>query len=107
MDNDLLPGKTPFTGAAEIAHLLGRIESSLIDIRSDIQASTKVQESTNDEIRRIDRRVIDLEGREDLRKRSSRVVAAIALGLLIPALSAVNQAHAWFSTVNSTCFPRR
>ena len=107
MDDDLLPGKTPFTGAAEIAHLLGRIESSLIDIRSDIQASTEAQKATSREMGLIDRRVISLEGREDSRKRVSRVVAAIALGLLIPALSAVNQAHAWFSTVNSTCFPRR
>ena len=106
-DDDLSLGKTPFTGTAEIARLLGRIEGALIDIRGDIKASTEAQMATNAEMKLIDRRVINLESREDSRKRSSRVIAAIALGLLLPTLGAVNQAYAWFSTVNSMCFPRK
>lgn len=43
----------------------------------------------------------------DSRKLFSRVAAGVALGLLIPALSAVNDAHAWFNTVNATIFPRK
>lgn len=100
-------GRTPFTGAEEIAHLLGRIEASLIDIRGDIQASTEAQKATNREMGLIDRRVIALESKEDGRKRASRIAAAVALGLLIPALSAVNEAHAWLNTVNATIFPRK
>jgi hypothetical protein len=105
--DDLLRGRGSFTRAEEMANLLGRIEATLIDIRSDIQASTKAQETTNLEMRTIDRRVVDLESKEDLRKRVSRIAAGVALGLLIPALSAVNDAHAWFSTVNDTIFPRK
>lgn len=107
VDDGLRRGQSPFTGAVEIAHLLGRIETSLIDIRGDIQASTEAQKATNTEMKLIDRRVIALEGREDSRKRASRIAAAIGLGLLIPALSAIGQAHAWLNVVNSTCFPRR
>ena len=106
-DDDLSLGKTPFSGAAEIARLLGRIEGALIDIRGDIKASTEAQMATNAEMKLIDRRVINLEGREDSRKRSSRIAAAIALGLLLPTLSAVNNAHAWFANVNAMCFPRK
>jgi hypothetical protein len=108
MANDDLPlSGSPFTGAAEIARLLGRIEGALIDIRGDIQASTEAQKATNREMGLIDRRVIALESKEDSRKRISRITAGIALGLLIPALSAVNNAHAWFNAVNDIIFPRK
>jgi hypothetical protein len=105
--DDLLRGGVAFTRSEEMANLLGRIEATLGGIRSDIQASTKAQETTNLEMRQIDRRVVDLESKEDSRKRLSRVAAGVALGLLIPALSAINDAHAWFSTVNATIFPRK
>ena len=105
--DDLLRGGVAFTRSEEMANRLGRIEATLGGIRSDIQASTKAQETTNLEMRRIDRRVVDLESKEDSRKLLSRVAAGVALGLLIPALSAINDAHAWFSTVNATIFPRK
>ena len=105
--DDLLRGRGSFTRSEEMANLLGRIEATLGGIRSDIQASTKAQETTNLEMRQIDRRVVDLESKEDSRKRLSRVAAGVALGLLIPALSAINDAQAWFSTVNATIFPRK
>ena len=103
--DDLLLGR--ITGAAEIARLLGRIEGALIDIRGDIQASTEAQKATNREMGLIDRRVIALESKEDSRRRTSRIAAAAALGLMLPAISAVNNAHAWFNTVNDIIFPRK
>jgi hypothetical protein len=105
--DDLLRGRVPFSRAEEMANLLGRIEATLIDIRGDIQASTKVQEETNREMGRIDRRVVYLESREDIRKRTSRIVAAVVLALLIPTISAANHVYTWFSVVNDTIFPRK
>ena len=105
--DDLLRGRVTFSRAEEMANLLGRIEATLIDIRGDIQASTKVQEETNREMGRIDRRVVYLESREDIRKRTSRIVAAVVLALLIPTISAANHVYTWFSAVNDTIFPRK
>jgi hypothetical protein len=104
-EDDMLHGRMPLTRGAEIAHLLGRIEATLSEMRRDIQASVKTQESIIGKMQQIDYRVIRLEGKEEDRKRFSRIVSIIALGLMLPALNAAHQLHGWFMTVNSTCFP--
>jgi hypothetical protein len=106
-DDLLLRGRVPLNRAEEIANLLGRIEVTLSDIRTDIQASTEAQVMANKEMMAIDRRVVYLESREDIRKRTSRIVAAVVLALLIPTISAANHVYTWFSVVNDTIFPRK
>jgi hypothetical protein len=102
-----LYARVPLSGGAQIAHLLGRIEATLTEMRHDIQASVRAQECTNDRLERIDLRVLRLEDREAARTRFSRVAAAVAGLLLIPALTAVQQVHGWFDAVSDTCFPRK
>jgi hypothetical protein len=107
MEGSPFPPRIPLTRGAEIAHLLGRIEATLEELRHDVQDSTRAQDATNVELRLIDRRVIQLEDKEESRKRYSRVMSFIALGLMVPAFTSVQQLHNWFLTVNNVCFPKK
>jgi hypothetical protein len=102
-----LNARVPLTGGAQIAHLLGRIEATLTDMRRDIQSSVRTQEATAARMERIDLRVLRLEDREAARTRFSRVAGVIGLALLIPALNATSQLHGWYVAINESCFPRK
>ncbi len=107
-DEDLV-AKVPLTRGTEIAHLLGRIEVTLKEMRRDIQAGNLAQIELTKDVVKLDRRVMTLEGKEGARKLVSRVVAVIALAVLsatiVPAIKAAGQLHNWFSAVDRFCFP--
>lgn len=101
-----LQGRVQLTGGAQIAHLLGRIEATLVDMRRDIQASVRTQEATAARMERIDLRVLRLEDREAARTRFSRVAGVVALALLVPALNAAVELKEWVLSVNDVIFPK-
>ena len=102
-----LHGRIPLSGGAQIAHLLGRIEATLMEMRRDIQASVRTQEATVARMERIDLRVLRLEDREAARTRFSRVAGVVAMALLIPALNATVELKEWVQSVNDVIFPRK
>jgi hypothetical protein len=104
--DDELCSRVPLTRGAEIAHLLGRIEVTLKDMRLDIQSGNLAQTEFAKQLLLLDRRVLQLEGKEGARKMISRAVAVVALAVLIPAVNAADQLHDWFSSVDKFCFPK-
>jgi len=102
-----LHGRIPLSGGAQIAHLLGRIEATLMEMRRDIQASVRTQEATVARMERIDLRVLRLEDREAARTRFSRLAGVIALALLLPTLNAAVELKEWVMGVNDVIFPRK
>lgn len=106
-----LYSRVPFTRGAEIAHLLGRIEVTLKDMRADIQAGNLAQSEFAKQLLVLDRRVLTLESKEETRKLVSRVVSVIALAVvsatLIPAIKAADQLHDWFDAVDRFCLNKK
>ena len=102
-----LHSRVQLSGGAQIAHLLGRIEATLMDMRRDIQESVRAQEATVARMERIDLRVLRLEDREAARTRISRVAGVVAMALLIPALNATVELKEWVQSVNDVIFPRK
>ena len=102
-----LHSRVSLNGSAQIAHLLGRIEATLMEMRHDIQASVRTQEATVARMERIDLRVLRLEDREAARTRFSRVFGVVALALLVPALNATVELKEWVHSVNDVIFPRK
>lgn len=106
-----LSARVPLTRGAEIAHLLGRIEVTLRDMRADIQTGNLAQSEFAKQLLILDRRVLTLESKEGTRKLISRVVAVVALAVmsatLIPAIKAADQLHDWFDAVDKLCFNKK
>ena len=102
-----LHSRVQLSGGAQIAHLLGRIEATLMDMRRDIQESVRAQEATVARMERIDLRVLRLEDREASRTRVSRIVGVVALALLLPTLNAAVELKEWVLSVNDVIFPRK
>ena len=105
--DDEMRGRVSLTRGAEIAHLLGRIETTLVEMRRDVQANTVAQADFTTRLELMDRRVGTLEGERQTRSRYGRIYLMIALALLVPALNWAQQLHNWFMTVNNVCFPRK
>ena len=102
-----LCSKIPLTRGAEIAHLLGRIEVTLKDMRADIQSGNLAQSELAKQLLLLDRRVLNLEGKEVSRKMVSRAVAVVVLAVLIPTINAADQLHDWFNAVDKFCFNKK
>lgn len=106
--DDEFAERVPVTRSSEIAHLLGRIEQTLIDMRSDIQTGTLAQSELAKQLVTLDRRVYSLESNEGTRKLISRIVAVVALAVvsatLVPAIKAADQLHDWFEAVDKFIF---
>ena len=106
--DDDLSEKVPVTrwNVAEIAQMLGRVESTLLDMRSDIRTSTEIQNRLSDKIEGVTDRVSELEIRERGRTKLSRVIGTVLLVLILPAINLVRNVHDWFDIVDDVCYPK-
>ena len=102
-DIDLSKG-APLTDGAQIARLLGRIETTLIDMRRDIQENTHAQADLTTRLSLMDRRVGVLENDRQTRIRYGRMYGIVAMALLVPSLNLIQQIHGWFVAVNDVSF---
>ncbi len=104
--DDYLTARIPVSKAGEIAHLLGRIEQTLIEMRRDIQEGTRFQAELAGRVEKLDGRVGSLESDRSLRVRIGRFCVMAGFALLLPAINAVDRVHQWFDAVDKTCFPK-
>ena len=104
-----LTEKVPLTrwNMSDLARTLGSIESTLKDMRGDIQAGTTTQNMILTQMKVIDQRVGALEIKDLDRSRFRQAAGRVTLVLLVPVIVAATQVHEWFNTVNDIIFPRK
>ena len=103
----LLAERVPITRAGDISRMLGRIEATLVEMRLDIQAGTRAQCETREQMVALDRRVEALETDRGVRVRVGRFAVQMLFVLLVPTALALNHLHQWYDTVNKTIFPSK
>lgn len=103
--DEFLAERVPVTRASDISRMLGRIEATLVEMRRDIQAGTRAQCETREQMVALDKRVEVLESDRGIRVRVGRFAVQIAFVLLVPTVLALNHLHAWFDTVSEFCHP--
>jgi hypothetical protein len=86
--------------AGELSRILGRIEATLTDMRRDIQEGTRAQANFTTRLETMDKRVAKLEGADEARKSSNRMLGMILVVILVPTLNVVWHIHGWINRIN-------
>jgi len=102
-----LAERVPVTRTGDISRMLGRIEATLVEMRLDIQAGTRAQCETREQMKALDRRVEVLESDRDVRIRVGRFAAQMLFLLLLPTVLALNHLHQWYDNVNKFTTPSK
>jgi hypothetical protein len=105
--DEFLAEQVPVTRAGDISRMLGRIEATLVDMRLDIQAGTRAQSETKDQMLALGKRVEVLEAERGIRVRVGRFAVQMLFVLLVPTMLALNHLHYWYDTVNKVIFPSK
>ena len=105
--NEFFAERVPVTRAGDISRMLGRIEATLVEMRLDIQAGTRAQTETREQMLALDRRVEVLESDRGVRVRVGRFAGQLLFILLVPTVLALNHLHQWYDTVNKVIFPSK
>ena len=105
--DEFLAERVPVTRAGDISRMLGRIEATLVDMRLDIQAGTRAQCETREQMVALDRRVEVLESDREVRIGVRRFAVQVLFVLLVPTVLALNHLHQWYDTVNKVIFPSK
>jgi hypothetical protein len=105
--DEFLAEQVPVTRAGDISRMLGRIEATLVDMRLDIQAGTRAQRETTEQMLALDKRVEVLESDREVRIGVRRFAVQLLLVLLVPTVLALNHLHNWFDTVNKVVSPSK
>jgi hypothetical protein len=105
--DEFLAERVPVTRAGDISRMLGRIEATLVEMRLDIQAGTRAQSETREQMVALGKRVEVLEADRGIRIRVGRFAGQMLFVLLVPTVLALNHLHQWFDTVSKVCYPQK
>ena len=105
--DEFLAERVPVTRAGDISRMLGRIEATLVEMRLDIQAGTRAQNETREQMGAFDRRVKVLESDREARISVRHFAVQVLFVLLLPTVLALNHLHYWYDTVNKVVFPSK